>query len=169
MIVTLDGSLGNGLDQRTAHLTDLGEVQPAIGFEAESVAGESKRLPMILTRFEPQTAHFAACAFPGLHESKKLRQARRESLTDCTNATLGTSHNHARSLGGLGHGDDPALNLAVRQFHPGPYASSRTRSASLNTTRQHPNTRPSICLLGRCRFDAVPVTHLHDPTVRHDL
>jgi len=30
-------------------------------------------------------------------ESKKLRQARRESLTDCTNATLGTSRNQARA------------------------------------------------------------------------
>ncbi len=41
-------------------------------------------------------------------------------MTDCTNATLGTSQSQARSVGGLGRGDDAALDLAVGQFDPGP-------------------------------------------------
>ena len=77
-------------------------------------------------------------------ESKKLRQARRESLTDCTNATLGTSQSQARSVVVLAWVMTRRWISLSDSLIPARYDSSRTRSASLNTTRQHPNTRASI-------------------------
>jgi hypothetical protein len=77
-------------------------------------------------------------------ESKKLRHARRESLTDCTNATLGTSTSQARAWVVLAAVMTRRWISLSDSFTPARYASSRTRSASLNTTRAHPNTRASI-------------------------
>lgn len=77
-------------------------------------------------------------------ESKKFRHARRESLTDCTNATLGTSRSQARSVVVFAMVMTRRWISLSDSFIPARYASSRTRSASLNTTRQQPNTRASI-------------------------
>ena len=73
------------------HLTNFGHKHPPTGSHCEPVAGEPKRLPVSLSRFEAGRPTLRPLCFP-LVESKKLRQARRESLTDCTNATLGASH-----------------------------------------------------------------------------
>ena len=51
MIVTLDGSLGSSLDQRTRTSPTFARYNRPFGSEAESVAGQPKRLPMILRDF----------------------------------------------------------------------------------------------------------------------
>ena len=77
--------------------------------------------------------------------SKKFRNARSASRTDCTNATLATSPSHARASVVLATVTTLRWTSVGLIFSPARYAWSRQRSASLNTVRQHPNVRASHC------------------------
>jgi hypothetical protein len=94
-------------------------------------------------------------------ESKKLRQARRESLTDCTNATLGTSHSQQRSSVVLAAVITRRWISPVGQLHSSPI---RLITDPQCVVQHHPGTPEhprQHRLLGRCRFDAIPIAHLH--------
>ena len=77
-------------------------------------------------------------------ESNQFRYARRASWHACTRATDATPDSH--SLSGVAFASVTTLRCTSvpEIFSPASCAASRSRSASLNTTRAHPNVRASI-------------------------
>ncbi|AFM10478.1 hypothetical protein PIS_089 [Saccharomonospora phage PIS 136] len=81
-----------------------------------------------------------------LRLSKKLRYAVSQSRTACCSICAGASDNHARSSVRLASVISRFCNTVLAGYlSPAAYASRRARTASLNTTRAHPNARASAC------------------------
>src|SRR3954447_20367913 len=96
MIVTEDGSEGRARDQRTrtSPIFAMNNRPLSRRLNPFRVSRNDCRLSLRDLNFGRPTRRPRRLP---VAESKKLRQARRESLTDFTNATLGTSANHERA------------------------------------------------------------------------
>src|SRR3982074_1931970 len=93
MIVTEAGSLGRSRDQRT-------RISPTLATNNRPVA--RTRNPLRVSRNDCRLSFLdfirGRLGRLPLGAAKKLRHARLESLTDCTNATRGTSASQPRSV-----------------------------------------------------------------------
>ena len=138
--MTLEGSLGRSRDQRTRTSPIFAKYSRPFDRKRKPVRASRKDCRLSLLDFIRGRPVLRPLRCP-VHEAKKFRNARRESLTDCTNATLDTSANHARCSVFLATVMTCRWISLSDNVTPAWYAYWRTRRASLNTTRQHPNTQ----------------------------
>ena len=79
-------------------------------------------------------------------EAKKFRYAAFKSASACCSATDDTSVSQARSGLAFAAVSRADITASLMYGSPAAQASCRARSASLNTTRAHPNTLASACI-----------------------
>ena len=92
-----DGSAGRSRDQRTRTSPTFATNNRPLDRTENPLRVSRNDCRRSLRDFIRGRPSLRPLRFP-VCESKKSRQARRESLTDCTNATLGTSPSQARSV-----------------------------------------------------------------------
>ena len=97
MIVTDDGVDGSSRDHLTATCPTLATKSRPLSRIEKPLRVSRNDCRWSLRDLNRGRPTLRPLRFP-VAESKKFRHARRESLTDCTNATLGTSRSQARSV-----------------------------------------------------------------------
>jgi hypothetical protein len=96
MIVTEVGSVGSSRDRRTGAGSTLATNNHPLGRMLNPLR-VSRKDCLVLLGLHLRSAHPPASPPAGAGVDE-IAPGRRESLTDCTNATLGTSTSHARSV-----------------------------------------------------------------------
>jgi putative transposase len=145
------------------HIADLSDIQP-VTVQGKAVTGEPDRLPVILTGPETRMADPAALAFPrqGTEPVPVGPPRILGCLHQCDRRHLGQPSAFRR---GLGHGDDPALDLGAADLLP---SSVQIIAQPHAVVEHHPRTpkRPGQhLLLSRPWVQAETVTGHHTNNV----
>ncbi len=144
-IVTLDGAEGSVRDQRTSRSPIFGNLSRPLS----STLNRALAVNRIACRLSLRDRNLGGATLRPLRlpvtEAKKLRYAVFRSARACWSTTADTSPSHARS--GVSFAAVTRLDSSAsdRYGNPSARACCRARSASLNTTRAHPNARASDC------------------------
>ena len=140
--VTEDGDDGSSRDQRTFRSPIFAAYRRPFGFRLNPL-----RVSRITCRLSLRDRNRGAPTLRPLRlpdiESNQLRYAARASWHACTRATDATSDNQARSGVRLASVTTRRCTSVAEIFSPAEYASCLARSASLYTTRAHPNALAS--------------------------